>query len=725
MIYSLIVASMIVAAVISAALSVYCWRRRHAAEGAVSFALLMLAITEWLLADIKCLLSTTLAAKLLWAKIEYIGIVSIPVIWLVFALQHTHQQKWLTRRQLALLAIIPALTLLLVWTNEAHGLIWTKYSLYQVGSIVLSKKAYGAWFWGPHVVYSYLLMILGAGLLIPSAISSIQLYRRRAIAIAIALVVPAVGNMIYISGLSPVPGMDLTPLSFIVAGIMLSLALFRFNLLDIVPIAHKAAIEGMNDGLIILDPQNRIIEMNPAAGHIIGVERSKIIGEQIGQVLCCWPKLNRPQNEATNVRADITLTVDGEEHCYDTYVSLLRDWQGTIKAKMITLHDITEKKRYEEALRESERRFRELADFLPQMVFEIDKEGFLTFVNRNSFNMFGYTPEDFAKGINILQMFVLEDRSKVGKQIEQVLQGEHQGPKEYRALKKDGSVFPVLVEFSPIVYEGESVGLRGITIDITQQKQMAEKLRELYQREGKLRRELEKKIKERAEFTWMLVHELKTPLTPVLNSSELLVNELKEEILLRLARSVYRGANNLNKRVNELLDLAKEEMGILQLRPGPVEPRQLLQKIVEDIALVVSRHEQRLFLELPPSLPTIWADEDRLQQIVLNLLDNAVKFTPRGGKITLRAREEGSFLVVEVQDTGCGITEEEKQRLFEPYHREGLNKKERSGLGLGLILAKKLVELHGGRIWLESQEGLGSTFAFAIPLKEPSENQKC
>jgi signal transduction histidine kinase len=227
-------------------------------------------------------------------------------------------------------------------------------------------------------------------------------------------------------------------------------------------------------------------------------------------------------------------------------------------------------------------------------------------------------------------------------------------------------------------------------------------------------------MRRRVEFTRVLVHELKTPLTPIVASSKLLVNELREEPWSSLARNIAQGASNLNNRIDELLDLARGEIGILHLELEPVVPLQLLHEVSNDMAPVASSHRQSLILDLPPSLPLVWADKNRLRQVVLNLLNNAFKFTPAEGKITLKAREKGANLIVEVEDTGRGISEEEQQRLFEPYYRVEDDRQRLSGLGLGLALCKTLVELHGGQIWVKSQKGKGSTFSFSVPLETAS-----
>lgn len=257
-----------------------------------------------------------------------------------------------------------------------------------------------------------------------------------------------------------------------------------------------------------------------------------------------------------------------------------------------------------------------------------------------------------------------------------------------------------------------------------ERKQVEERLRELYEQERKLRRELEVQMRRRIEFTRALVHEIKTPLTSVVAASDLLAAELKEEPWLSLARHLYQGACDLNHRIDELLDLARGEIGMLRLRCKSVDPVRLLHGVANNIAPEVSRNAQSLLLNIPPSLNLVWADGDRLRQVVLNLLSNALKFTPEGGKITLKAGEKNANLIVEVQDTGPGIAKEDQQRLFEPYHRLESDRERLSGLGLGLALSKMLVELHGGQIWMKSEKGKGSTFGFSVPLRTPKQSGK-
>lgn len=350
------------------------------------------------------------------------------------------------------------------------------------------------------------------------------------------------------------------------------------------------------------------------------------------------------------------------------------------------------------------------------------QDGKFQFVNEKFREIIGGSPDELI-GTDPMKLVLPEDREMVRENAIAMLKGERSTPYKYRIINKDGDVRWVLEGVASVQIQGRRAAV-GHSMNITERERAQEKLEELYEQERKLRKELEAEAQRRIEFTRALVHELKTPLTPVLSSSELLLSELHEEPWASIARNIYRGAANLSNRIDELLDLAKVEIGILQLSPGRVDARQLLHGIADDMAVVVSNNGQSLVVALPPFLPLVWADKERLRQVVLNLLINASKFTPEGGKITLKAKEKDASLVVEIQDTGPGIPEEEQQRLFQPYHRQITDREHLSGLGLGLALCKYLVELHSGKIWVESQVSEGSTFGFSIPLATASQQQE-
>ena len=232
-------------------------------------------------------------------------------------------------------------------------------------------------------------------------------------------------------------------------------------------------------------------------------------------------------------------------------------------------------------------------------------------------------------------------------------------------------------------------------------------------------RELERKMKEKAEFTATIAHELKTPLTSIIASAGLLSEEIRgeaQEPQRRLIQNILHSAHILETRLSELLDVAKAEVSKLQLRVQPLRIESVLQDVAWQIEPEIKRKAQHFTMDLSDSLPIVEADASRLEQVLLNLLTNASKFTHEGKNITLRARKRNDNLVIEVQDSGIGISRENQAHLFQPYYRVESDRQRYPGLGLGLALARQIVELHGGKIWVESELGKGSTFAVSLPL---------
>jgi PAS domain S-box-containing protein len=344
----------------------------------------------------------------------------------------------------------------------------------------------------------------------------------------------------------------------------------------------------------------------------------------------------------------------------------------------------------------------------------ITQDGKFKFINEAFFKDTGMGPKDLM-GTESMGLVHPDDRAMVRENAIQMLKGLRNKPYRYRFIGLGGRTRIMLEGVASIQYQGRRAVL-GHTTDITEAERAQDKLKEAFEKEKNLRHELEDQFERRLFFTRALVHELKTPLTPILASSELLVAELREEPYLSLAKNIHRGASNLNNRIEELLDLARVEIGMLQMNFTSVNASLLLNSIADEMKPVLISNRQTLVVSIPPVLPPVQADEERLRQVVLNIMINASKFTPEGGTITLRANTRDNNLVVEVEDTGSGISEEDQKELFQPYHRHSADRENLSGLGIGLALCRSLVELHGGKIWVQSQLGKGSTFTFSIPL---------
>lgn len=484
----------------------------------------------------------------------------------------------------------------------------------------------------------------------------------------------------------------------------------------------RALIENASDVIIVIGQDGTIKYESPAVERMLGYKPEEVTGLDSLTFIHPddLPKVTEQFSQVLQQPGVVVRTEVGVRHKNGSWRvaeavgrNLLHD--PAVQGIIINYRDITERKLAEAKLAESEQRFRAIAEAIPIPVsISRRRDGVIVYANRHLGSTLG-VPSAEMLGRKTADLY--HDAADREAMLDRVARGRHVRDVELQGRRPDGAPLWVVASFEPLEFEGEEA-LMFAAYDITERKEMEDRLKGLYEGERRLREQLEVEMNRRVEFTRALAHELKTPLTSVLASSELLASELKEEPLLGLARNISRGAMNLNSTIDELLDLARGEVGMLQLKLESVDLSQPLRQMAESMAPLASKRSQSLVVEVPSPLPTVQADIARLQQVVVNLLSNAVKFSPVRGTITLRAKVKDSSIIVEVQDTGRGISKEEQKHLFEPYHRLQRDGKGPSGLGLGLSLSKTLIELHGGEIWAKSRAGRGATFGFSLPLEE-------
>lgn len=674
----------VIAATITIALAFAGWHRRRA-PGATAFAVLMLAVSQWSLGYALELASADLQSKIFWANFKYLGVVSAPTAWLIFVLQYTNQATWLTRRNLMLMAIEPFAILLLVWTDEAHGLIRGNVALNPPGEVSLLNFNRGPVFW-LNVAYSYWMLLLGTFLLVQALVRSPNLYRGQARSLLMSALAPWTGNILYNFGLSPFPHLDLTPFAFVVSGVALIWGVFRFGLLDIVPVARDAVIESMSDAVMVLDEQSRIIDLNPAAERIIGYPIREVFGRPAAQVLAQWPDLLERYGDAINVRAEIVLHAGVQQLHFELCISPLHDRRGRLIGRLVVLGDITERKQAEEALRASEERFRQIFEEVPLGMAVVSPDGTLFQVNKACCEMLGYTEHEL-KGRSFLEITHPMDADEDAYLAEQVLQGAIPSYKlEKRYIKKNGDI--LWADLTATVIRGPTgqiiYGL-GMIENIIQRK-WAELLED-----------------ERRQ----VAYELHDGLAQVATSSHQYLQAFAShyqptspQARHELARALELGQRTIRearRMIAGLRPTALDELGLATALKIHVEALSADGwKIAYDEELGSER--------LPASIETA------LFRVAQEALTNVRKHAQTTHvHLTLQRRRQTIYL--EIQDWGCG---------FQPSTAcYGV----RPGEQVGLRSMQERIALLGGRFTIHTQPGAGTLVVAEVPLPAYTEKQ--
>jgi PAS domain S-box-containing protein len=368
------------------------------------------------------------------------------------------------------------------------------------------------------------------------------------------------------------------------------------------------------------------------------------------------------------------------------------------------------------AANENEFRYRELAELLPQSIFETDKLGNLVYVNKSWYKDFGYTNDDFKQGINLIEILITNTTQKL-------FETDKIENSDYLAIRKDKTKFPATVYADTIIKDGKYIGRRGIIIDSTLRNKYVETLKN----------ETIKAItsdKYKSSFLANMSHEIRTPMNSIIGFANLLSSpHIPEEQKNQFVQFIQSSGQILLNLIDDIIDIAKIEAGEIKLKYSSCNPAKIIDELsytFEGYKLSLGKDYIKLLTQIPENQIIFKTDGFRLQQILTNLISNAIKFT-ENGTVTI-----GLEIVAErvvrfiVEDTGVGLTKEELKTIFERFKRtKNSENKNITGTGLGLSISKNLVELLGGQMWVNSEPGVGTKFWFELPyirIPETTEN---
>ncbi len=344
-----IILPVLIASLIAIFLLVYTWQRRTM-RGARPLLPLLLGIVIWLVGSTIEGLYFNYNSRLFWSNIQYIGIVIVPTAWLVFSLYFTDRTSALTRRNLALLSVMPLVTLVLVWTSP-----WQQF--FRISLALNTSGAYPFWEWVPgpgfwlHTIYSYLLLISGVIILGQAYRQSARLHRRQIGIMLLGATVPWLANIFFVVVRGS--NIDYTPIAFLITGAAVAWGIFKVGLVEITPIIRKRVIDEMQEGMLVLDEQNRILEANPAVLRMMDVQ-GDVLGKPIAEVMARWPELLVQFQGQVSAQAEISLPIEGQETRYfQISLSPLHNRKGLQTGQLIMAHEITQQKQTERSLTEA------------------------------------------------------------------------------------------------------------------------------------------------------------------------------------------------------------------------------------------------------------------------------------------------------------------------------------------------------------------------------------
>jgi PAS domain S-box-containing protein len=607
-------------ALASAAIALFSWTRR-AAPGTKSFIVLMAAVSFWSFCDLMRLLSSDYSTMVFWDKMSYLGIVLVGPSWLAFCLQYTGRDEYLNRRNLVLLSIEPLATLILVFFNEQFELIWTNLTVVEVGQFLDLAHGHGPWFW-VHVVYSYLLILTGTAMLFQYALRSSSLYQNQAKVLALAAAIPLISNLLYVAGLSPFYPLDTTTLAFSLTGLVAAWGMFHFKLLDIVPVAYDSVVSSMADGVVIMDAQNRVADINPAALKMSGLTYQEIVGRHADVLPMFKPDLLRHTPTTLESESELDYHGPNGHRFYDLRISALYDPQGDFLGRLGVFRDITDRKRAQnELLRAHQELERRVAERTSQLA----------------------------------------------------------------------------------------------DANLSLKEQMAELKQSKKERE-KLIAELEIKNSEMERFTYTVSHDLRSPLITIKGFLGFLRQDLAKGSELRAEADIKRIEDAVDRMDLLLRDtLALSRIGRVADPLQYVNFGEIVKEALDQVSLQIQLSKVRIIQK--ESFPIVYVDRLRMVEALANLIENSIKYMGHQSspEIEIGWRKLADDTAFFVRDNGMGLDPSQHQKVFELFYKVD---KKSEGTGAGLAIVKRIVEVHGGRVWIESEVGKGCSVFFTLPLAD-------
>lgn len=499
----------------------------------------------------------------------------------------------------------------------------------------------------------------------------------------------------------------------------------------------RAIIEDQTDLICRFKPDGTLTFVNGAYCRFYGKSQEELLGtnflntlgqEDISIPLSFFDALPKEQPV---VSFDHRLTASDGQLVWQQYtVRRLFMEQGDTREFQAVIQDITQRKQSEQALLASEKKYRSLVSNIPDVVWTANADKELVYVSDNVTQVLGYRPEELTGAGKTLWLERIHpnDLANVEQAYQLLFTRENKFDVEYRIRRKDGQWIWIHNRAPAIRLREGVLCADGLFADISKRKRAEEAL--CHTRDA-----AEAANRAKSQFLANMSHELRTPLNAIIGFSEILSDETFGSLnprQLKYTNNIQTSGRHLLQLINDILDLSKVEAGRMELLRTSFGVAKALQDVEAIVKGLAHKKGIALNLKVAAHVPELYADEAKFRQILYNLLSNAIKFTPERGSVTVMAtlekNSEGAaqhttvedYLRVAVTDTGIGVQPQDHERIFVEFEQvDSSYGRQQQGTGLGLALTKRFVEMHGGRIWVESEgvETRGSTFAFLLPIQ--------
>jgi PAS domain S-box-containing protein len=489
----------------------------------------------------------------------------------------------------------------------------------------------------------------------------------------------------------------------------------------------QTTLASIGDAVITTDGEARITYLNGIARQLTGWSQPEAAGQPLDVVFNIINEQTRHRVENPAVRSlrdgvvvglanhTVLISKDGSEIPIDDSAAPIRDKAGHVAGCVLVFRDVTARREAETALRESEAKYRTLIEQVRDYaIYRIDAVGRATTWNEGVRAVLGYEQDEFI-GRDVAALIFTPEDIEHGVPRRELEAAATTGTvhAERWMKKKDGTLFWAAGVTECLRDDtGRLIGFTKVKRDRTEAKRLEDELRQFAA-------ELSEADRRKNEFLAMLAHELRNPLVPIRNALEIMRRSGgSAEQVEAATQMMQRQVAQMVRLIDDLLDVSRISRGAISLQMDSVELASIVNHVVDAVRPSIEAKEQRLLVELPEASIYLHADPTRLQQIVGNLLNNANKFTGRGGRIRLSAAVEGQQAVLRVEDSGIGIAADQLPKIFDMFTQANTSlERSESGLGIGLTLVKRLAELHGGTVDAASAGlGGGSVFTVRLPL---------